>query len=144
MEMALLLLCVSLYFSLVSTSTFLDFRIDTVDPNELILECYDSDSGIIDGGAIIDFFFPGVSAPHRSSPTGPGNTGLRYAVTPTNEALLHCTASDGSGDMSDQVAIAGMYDCMYVSFSYSPNNYFPTHFNRSFCATRMHTVCRYN
>ena len=111
-RMALLLLCVSLYFSLVSTSTLLDFRLDTVDPNELILECYDSDSGIIDSGATIDFFFPGVSAPHRSSPTGSGNTGLLHTVTPENEALLRCTASDGS-DMSDQVAIAGMYVCIY-------------------------------
>ena len=105
--MALLLLCVSVCFYLAS-GTFLDFRLDTVDPNELILECYDADSGIIDSGATIDFFFPGVSAPHRSSPTGSSNTGLLHTVTPANEALLRCTASDGSG-MSEQVAIAGIY-----------------------------------
>ena len=100
-------LLLSLYFSLVS-STFLDFRLENVDPNELILECYDSVSGTIDSGATIDFFFPGASVPHMSSLTGPSNTGLPHTVTPVNEAFLRCTASDGSGDMSVEVAIAGM------------------------------------
>ena len=104
--MALLLLCVSVCFYLAS-GTFLDFRLETVDPNELILECYDSETGTIDSGATISFFFPGESAPHMISPTGTGNTGLPHTVTTANEALLHCTASDESG-MSDQVAIAGM------------------------------------
>ena len=66
--MALLLLCVSVCFYLAS-GTFLDFRLDNVDPNELILECYDSETGTIDSGATIDFFFPGESAPHMISPT---------------------------------------------------------------------------
>ena len=106
--MAQFLLCVSVCFYLVS-GTFLDFRLETVDPNELVIECYDSGTGIIDSGATIDFFFPGASAPHMSSLTGPGNTGLLHTVTPLNEAFLRCTASDGSGDMSERVAIAGIY-----------------------------------
>ena len=106
--MALLLLCVSVCFYLAFGGAFLDFRSENVDPNELTIECYDSDSGTIDSGAIINFFFTGASAPHMSSLTGSGNTGLPHTVTPANEAFLRCTASDGSG-MSDQVAIAGMY-----------------------------------
>ena len=107
-HMALLLLCVSVCFYLAS-GTFLDFRLENVDQNELIFECYDSVSGTIDSGATIDFFFPGASTPHMSSLTGPSNNGLLHTVTPANEAFLRCTASDGSGDMSVRVAIAGMY-----------------------------------
>ena len=104
--MALLLLCVSVCFYLAS-GTFLDFRLDTIDPNELTLECYDSETGSIDSGATIDFFFPGAAAPHMSSLTGSGNTGLPHTVTPANEAFLRCIA--GSGGVSERVAIAGMY-----------------------------------
>ena len=115
--MALLFLCVSVCFYLAS-GTFLDFRLDTVDPNELTLECYDGETGTIDNGATIDFFFPGASAPHMSSLTGPGGTGLRHTVTPANEALLRCTASDGS-DMSERVAIAGRFLKMDYDYVYN-------------------------
>ena len=102
--MALLLLCVSVCLYLAS-GTIINFRTDAVDPNELVIECYDSVLGTIDSGATIDFFFPGASAPHRSS-LSTGNTGLPHTVTPANEALLRCTASDGT-DQSERVAIAG-------------------------------------
>ena len=107
MSMFLQLLCIHMccWQSLhLASGAFLDFRLDTIDPNYLILECYNSQTGIISSTASFDFFTPGSPIFHR---TQHSSTGLPHTVTLTYEVLIRCTTRDGSTVESDLVAIAG-------------------------------------
>ena len=126
-DVLLQLLCVYAVYCwkclLLASGTFLDFRLDTSDSNNLILECYDSETGTIDSRATIDFFAPGSAVPHMSLVTGQGSIGLPHTVTPANEALLRCTSSDGNQE-DKLTAIAGIqcHNNMYtmlMSYSYT-------------------------
>ena len=87
-------------------AVFIDFLLTTGDPNHLTLECYSSETGDVDNGANI-YFFSGPS--EGEGPHGNRLSGDTFYVTPSNEAFLRCTRSDGIVQ-PEFVAIAGQYE----------------------------------
>ena len=106
----------------IGSSAFIDFLITGEDSNHVTLECYSSETGDIDNGAIIEFFRssdPNITRSHRTIFSGD-----TFDLTPENESFLRCTSSDGTMQ-SDVVAIAGECKlsspcCLAVACSQAP------------------------
>jgi hypothetical protein len=102
MSLAVLVLFLASCAYIVS-SAFIDFQLTIEDPNHLTLECYSSETGGVDSGAVISFF----SSPSPTvQPHMHVRSGATFNITPENEAFLRCNSSDGRSQ-SPFVAIAG-------------------------------------
>lgn len=90
-----------------ASGAFVDFQLTTEDPNHLTLECFSAVTGDVDYGSTIEFFStPSEDAQPLGNIVVESNSANIFDVTPSNEAFLRCTSSDGSV-RSDFVAIAG-------------------------------------
>lgn len=90
-----------------ASGAFVDFQLTTEDPNHLTLECFSAVTGDVDYGSTIEFFStPSEDAQPLGNIVIESNSANIFDVTPSNEAFLRCTSSDGSVT-SDFVAIAG-------------------------------------